>query len=588
MDNDEDFLLDDEDFLPEDSPEENNTVLESTNDSQIIPDTSEHNNTIPIEDILNNQVDIENDNEQINDEYESEKIKTFIYSNAKILPVIAFLFVSVLGVYIFINNVKADMKNLIKIEENQKVGYINDTGNVIVKPKYLYGTDFYNGYAIVKNYNNLYGIIDGKGNNEISFGNIFSANLYGNKYIVSKFTNEGLKMGILDSNLKEVTRFKYDNLSYLKDGIFIYTYNDTMGIMNSDGKEIYAYKVDEVDDKNISIEVSNLTDKSSSDIYARVKVNASSTIINTRTGNEVYKYTLEDIKVLDNNVFYIKNDNENNKYFVIKDDKIVFETSSYKRLRVEDLSSNIAIAIRDDAKIDYINLLDKQKINQEGSVKYTYSDSVILKQIYNFQTSKEEYTIFTPKKVLGTFENIKPVDDTYVNGFMKIYTDNNKYGFINKQGEVITKNNYDKVNDFDKSGYAIVSNDNTYGIINSSGKEVVPLKYDEIKFLDSKLFSNVEKMTSEELFIYRDNNSYGIINSQGKILAKAVYDNFKTVTTKYPIIKVKYNNENMLLNLRTFKELPIDSSDIQIYDDYILSGDDYYNYDGELIYTIGG
>ena len=73
---------------------------------------------------------------------------------------------------------------LFKIEENSKTGYIDNSGEVIVKPKYLYGTDFYKGYAIVKNYNSLYGIIDGKGKNKIAFGNIFSATLYGNRYAV--------------------------------------------------------------------------------------------------------------------------------------------------------------------------------------------------------------------------------------------------------------------------------------------------------------------------------------------------------------------------------------------------------------------
>ena len=62
---------------------------------------------------------------------------------------------------------------------------------VIVKPKYLYGTDYYKGYAIVKNYNNLYGILDSKGKTKIAFGNIFTATLYGNRYVVKM----GLKWG---------------------------------------------------------------------------------------------------------------------------------------------------------------------------------------------------------------------------------------------------------------------------------------------------------------------------------------------------------------------------------------------------------
>ena len=494
-----------------------------------------------------------------------------------------------IGVYIFINKANADSVNLIKIEENSKTGYIDNSGEVIVKPKYLYGTDFYKGYAIVKNYNSLYGIIDGKGKNKIAFGNIFSATLYGNRYAVSKFTNEGLKMGLMTSNLEELTRFKYDNITYSKSGVFIFTRDETMGIMNNDGKEIYTYKVDEIDDRNISVEVSNLTDDSTSEVYAKVKINSSSTIINTKTGNEVYKYTLDEINVLDNNVFYIKNKTGNNKYFVIKNDKIVFETTDYKRIRIENLDSNIAICIKDNAQIDYVNLLDKSIINADDGKDYTYSDGVVLIKKYDFNLKKEVYTIYTPNKELGTFSDIKTIDNKFQNDFMKIKTQNDKYGFINKNGNVVTKKEYEEVSDYNKNGFAIVSNDNLYGVINEKGKEAVQLKYDEIIFLNDTLFKNIKKLTKKELFIFKEKDRYGIIDSDGKELIKPIYDSFDIITTKYPIIKGKYNGENVIINLETFKDLSIKSpKKIQVYENYIISNNSYYNYNGEMIYTVGG
>ena len=594
---DNDFLSDDEDFLPitpsndeKTSNEENSEKIISL-DEIIKPDdstiTDEKENTQILEDVVSSIPDI-SVSETLDEEIQNKKSNKMIYKYAKVLPVIAFTFVSVLGIYIFIHNVNADIINLIKIVEKEKVGYINNEGNVIVKPKYLYGSDYYKGYAIVKNYNNLYGIIDGKGDTEISFGNIFSANLYGNRYIVSKFTNDGLKMGLLDSSLKEVTRIKYDNLSYSKSGIFMYTYNDTMGVMNNDGKEIYSYKVDEVDDKNISVEVSNVDSKTSDATYAKIKINSSSTIINILTGNEVYKYTLDDIMVLDNNVFYIKNETGNNKYFIIKDDRIIYQTDQYKRVRVEDIDSNIAIGIKDDSTLDYINLLTKEKINTDGNVKYTYSDGVVLQEMYNFQTSKNEFNVITPEKTIGSFYDVKLDSNEFVNGYIKIITENNKYNFINKNGNIISKKEYEEASDFNENGYAIVSNDKTYGVIDTSGKEVINLKYDNIKFIDDTLFNSIYKTTGQELFIFKENNKYGIINSDGKIVVKAIYDNFKTVTTKYPIIKAKYEGSNVLINLETFKELSINATNsIQIYKDYIISKDEYYNYNGQLIYTVG-
>ena len=567
MDDKDRILLDDEDFLPMSPSEEKN---EQQNSENISID----------ENIFSSQTEEIKKGNNI--------IKSLSYKNVRILPVIAFLFVSALGIYIFINNVNADIINLIKIEQKQKVGYINSDGNVIVKPKYLYGTDFYKGHAIVKNYNNLFGIINGKGNNDISFGNIFSAVQYSDRYIISKFTNEGLKMGLLDSNLKEVTRFKYDNLAYSDSGIFIFTENDKMGMMNKDGKELFSYKVDEIDDRNISLDVSKVTDKTVSNTYAKIKINESSTIINIKTGKEVYKYTLDDIRVLDNNVFYIKNEKGNNLYFVIKDDQVVFQTTDYKRVRVEDINSNIAIAIKEDTSIDYIDLLKKEVINKDENIKYTYSDGVILKKEYNHQASKDEYTIFTPNKVLGTFSDIKLEDGTFVNGFAKVITDDNKYNFINKNGQIISKSNYDEVSDFNDNNYAIVSNDNLYGLIDSNGREILKVNYEDIIFLDSDLFDSIYKKTNEKLFIFKDNNKYGIINSNGKVMIKPIYNSFDIVTTKYPIISGEYNGEKILVNLQTFKDLSIDSSNVEIYEDYIISDNDYYNYSGDLIYNAGG
>lgn len=518
-----------------------------------------------------------------------QKSELVVQKMSKFFPVIAFAFVSILGIYIFLNNAKADNVNLIKIEEKAKTGYIDNSGEVIVKPKYLYGTDYYKGYAVVKNYNSLYGILDSKGKTKIAFGNIFTATLYGNRYVVSKFTSDGLKMGLLNENLDELTRFKYDNLTYSKSGVFIFTRDETMGIMNSDGKEIYTYKVDEVDDRNISIEISNLTEGNDSDLYAKIKINSSSTIINTTTGKEVYKYTLDDINVLDNNVFYIKNSSGKNKYFIIKNDKVVYESSDYKRIRVENLNSNIAIGIKEDASIDYINIIDKKVINNDESIKYTYSDGVILKEQYNFNAKKIMYTIYTPSKEFGTFSDLKPYDNKYVNGYLKIKTENDKYEFVNKKGNVITKKEYEELSDFNKNGYAIVSNDNLYGVIDSKGKEIIDEKYDEIIFLNDNLFKNVKKISKNELFIFKENNKYGIINSDGKVVIKANYDDFDTITTKYPIIEGTYNGEKFLINLNTLKELSIKVNDkVEIYNNYIISSLNYYNYNGEQIYTLGG
>ena len=527
------------------------------------------------------------------------KIKDISPKNSKIsfkkptiiIPVIAFIFVSILGMYLFISNSHADTTNLIKIVENEKYGYIDTDGTVITRAKYIYGTDYYKGHAVVKNENNLYGVLNSKGVLEIPFGNYYYIGLFGNRYIASKQTKDGLKQALLDSSLNNKTSFKYDTISYAKNGIYLFTRGETMGVLNTEGKEIYSFKVDEIDSKNIDIDISPVTkDISLSNRYAKVKVNDSSTIINLSTGKKVFKYTLDKIEVLDNNVFYIKSEskNLNNIYIVIGDNKVKLKTTKYLRVRVDDIDSDIAIGINDDSSISYINLNTQEEINVDKNNKYTYGDGIVVEKRYDFNLEDYNYNIITADGIVSSFRNYIPTTGEFSNDKLIVQVSENKYNFINKKGKLLSKTLYDTVSDFNENGYAIVSNNGMYGVINSSGKEVVKLSYYNIMFLDEEM----DKLLSEKnrkLFIYQDGTErYGIIDSKGKNETNALYDKIDYITDKYPIIKVKYNGELLLYNLESNKELPIKvtSNNITIKDNYIIVGNSYYNYSGKLIYTV--
>lgn len=508
-----------------------------------------------------------------------------------IFPVIAFIFVSILGMYIFVNNSKADTNDLIKIEENGKYGYIDTEGTVITRAKYVYGTDYYKGHAVVKNENNLYGVLNSKGVLEIPFGNYYYIGLFGNRYIASKVTKDGLKQAMLDSNLEELTSFKYDTVSYAKSGVYLFTRDETMGILNKEGKEIFTFKVDEVDDKNIDIEISPVTeDTGLENRYAKIKVNDSSAIINLKTGKIAYNYTLDDIEVLKNNVFYIKSKdaNENSTYIVVGDETIKLKTNKYQRVRVEDLNSNIAICVNDDTSLSFVNLSNKQTINENTTNDYYYGDGLILEKTYDFERNREVYNILSYKGKEGSFDTYKPVSNEFVNDMLNIRVNENKYNYINKEGKLANDSSYDLITDYNEKGYAIVANDNTYGVINRKGKEVVKLSYENIEYLDDDIYKLLSESYKKDLFLFTDKNSnYGIVNSKNKVEIDSIYDRVDYITDKYPIILVTYEGDDLLLNLATSKELPIkiSSGDIVVKSNYILVGDAYYNYSGKLIYS---
>ena len=528
------------------------------------------------------------------------KIKDIAPKNSKIsfrkptiiIPVIAFIFVSLLGMYLFISNSHADSINLIKIEENNKYGYIDSEGAIITRAKYIYGTDYYKGHAIVKNENNLYGVLNSKGVLEIPFGNYYYIGLFGDRYIASKQTNDGLKQALLASNLDTLTSFKYDTISYAKNDIYLFTRDETMGILNKEGKEIYSLKVDETDNKNIDIEISPVSeDIDLSNRYAVVKLNDSSTIVNLKTGKKVYKYTLDTIEVLKNNVFYIKSKttDSNSTYIVIDNDKVKLKTNRYLRVKVEDIDSKIAIAINDDSSIAYINLNDGEEINDSENNTYTYGDGVVLEKTHDFSSNKDVYNIITSKGVVGSFDTYIPVNGKYSNNKLTVKLYEGKFNYINTKGELINNNEYDTASDYNANGYAIVSKNDTYGIINSNGKEVIKLSYNNIINIDDDISKLLINKYNKKLFLYQEENEkYGIINIDGSIESKAIYDDIEYITTEYPIIKVNYGGDRLLYNLATNKELPINitTEDITIKDNYIVVGSSYYNYSGKLIYTV--
>lgn len=530
-----------------------------------------------------------------------DKIKVIPARNTKvsfkkksiIFPIIAFIFVSVLGMYLFVNNSRADTSNLIRIEEHRKFGFIDSEGTVIVRAKYTSATEFYKGYAIVKNNNNLYGVVNSKGVLEVPFGTYYYIGLFGNRYITSKITNKGLKQALLNTKLEELTSFKYDSISYSNDGMYLFTRDETMGILNKDGKEIYSFKVDEVDDKNIEIEISELDEKFPlSERYAKVKVNDSSTIINLSTGKEIYRYTLKDINVLKNNVFYITSDeaNENSIYIVINDNQIKLKTSNYKRVRVDDYDSNIAIAINDDATISYINLLTQKTINENKNDEYFYGDGLVLQKTHDFNKNKDIYNIISAKKILGSFMDYKPVNNTFYSKILNVELHDGKYNYVDKSGNLLNSSAYDITTEFNDDNYAIVTNDGNYGIINNKGKEIVKLKFDYLDFISSDLFKTIKNKYGKELFITSNaSGKYGFINSKGKIEINTNYDKIEFISDDTPIVLVSKSDKKYLLDISTGKEIPVeivDLDDIEIRDNYILINRNYYSYSGKIIYTV--
>ena len=212
-----------------------------------------------VEELINNsssdlKVEISLDAEKL-DEYKPN-IKDFNIKSAKTRKVLKksmlyMIIVMLLGFEFFVNKTGKILNDLrvyasdnqpIRIEQNEKYGYIDYTGQKIVNPKYTYAENFIKGYAIVKNASNLPLIIDKGGKEIYTSGTFFSVFRAETDIIASKVTKKGLKYGILDQDLKVKTDFMYDSISYV-NGAYTFVDGNTVGVLNSNGKRIYKYKL---------------------------------------------------------------------------------------------------------------------------------------------------------------------------------------------------------------------------------------------------------------------------------------------------------------------------------------------------------
>lgn len=91
---------------------------------------------------------------------------------------------------------------------------------------------------------------------------------------------------------------------------------------------------------------------------------------------------------------------------------------------------------------------------------------------------------------------------------------NEKYGYMNKQRELVVPYRYKYANEF-KEGLAIVSQNDKFGAINNMGKTIIPLKFDYLGNYSEGLAVYSEKNH------WNDDYSYGYIDKKGDVSIKA-------------------------------------------------------------------
>lgn len=268
--------------------------------------------------------------------------------------------------------------------------------------------------------------------------------------------NQG-KWGISDGS--NIISAKYDfpvnftykipfSLKHKKSKLAVVSINDKYGYVNNKGEEIIPLQFDSASD---FIEG-----------YAAVKKNGKWGFIN-EMGNNITGFEYDDVNDFSEGLAYTEK--EGNKGFIDKTGILVIP------------------------------------IQYDSATKFQQGLATIIKNEKQGLINRQGELIIPPKySLIYPFENDLAV----------ALNNDNKFGFIDKTGEVIIPFVYDRAMSFYGNASAVMK-DGKWGFIDKKGTIVLPLKY------DNPIFG------SDDMYLISKNRKYGFANANGKIIIEPQY-----------------------------------------------------------------
>ena len=443
--------------------------------------------------------------------------------------------VNSIGINGIVSNIPYE-KTVLKYKKDGKYGIINFDGKEITKPIYeeIKGLENKESELLVK-YSGKYGVINVKGAKLIKpeYDNIVADGFYTDKnnyglsgYILSNKTQEGYKYGYINYKYNEVLNVEYDTIERIldtkniEDTYLIASKNGKYGVVKNNKVLInYSYQGIEYNSDNSMFEIEK------NDKYGIIDYTGNSIIPIEYTGIEI-------------NGIYIQafNDEERKVYNILGE---VITDLKYEAI-LKTQNENYQITINEDGFYGIINAQNEELVkNKYNYIEYLFEDYFIVSNEngkLGVINSKEEVKLELKYDVLQKIENTNVIEakilkekntDIYSsnlelvysvkegfiykeNEYLKVYSkeedkyldfnggileakevfkDNtlisskkdNKWGFVDRNENIVVEYNYDKVTEFNEYGYAGIKLNNKWGVIDSKGNIVKEPSYEDIE-----------------------------------------------------------------------------------------------------------
>jgi hypothetical protein len=372
-----------------------------------------------------------------------------------------------------------------KLGESGLYGYMDATGEFVIKPQFDQAMPFTNGIARVKiRYH--WRLINTKG----------------------KFVNKSL----------------YEEISDFRNGVAVVRQKQSLasdkivyGLVNTKGAEVIEPRYDYFTPaSDLSLCIVGIKEPVPGKAETRIRFG----VINA-SGKAILPVDFQAIREYNFKLFAVKNSNGSWQVYTAEGLPVFVGTYTDIKEFDEELAT-----VRQGSKWGVIHR------NGEMVVKHLYKD--IIKKgassydLVNFTqwkvVSKKKETLFSTD-----YDNLKPLD-TGIFG----YQFEGKYGLLNEKGERICGSLYEDIFPFVKD-LALFKSGVHYGVLNKRGEVILPARYQVIE-IDSS--SNIIKV--------KETDKWGIVSKSGKAITPLIYEEVKI--QPYGLFAVKQGKQWYLLD----------------------------------------
>ncbi|MEO5948316.1 MAG: WG repeat-containing protein [Chitinophagaceae bacterium] len=400
------------------------------------------------------------------------------------------------------NSVNDFSEGRARLKLNGLYGFVDNTGAIIIPIKYSNAGDFSEGKASVE-LNDLYGYLDKTGKVVIPFkysyadefkDGVASVILDGESFNID---NRGIRQKDEDEEEKQ-----YDQMFFSKDGLRKVKLNNKYGFIDEDGNEITEIEYDDAGDFYEGM--------------AAVKKDGKMGFIN-KVGKIVIPLMYDYAEYFSEGLAYVVTATDkysNSVFFIDKTNTKVISLKSYSdyaRQFHEGL-----LAVKNNDGWGYLDKSGKIAIkNQYSAIAKNFDNGYATVGIWNggmgayYGIIDKNGTEILPVKY-------SEIRDGFEDGIFCIQYINKdsvkfKYGAMDKSGKIIIPFIYDDTRHIG-NGLIMIRKNGKYGAVNYSNKIVIPVNYDFVGHF------------SEGLFHIQINKKWGYINSNGDIIISPKYD----------------------------------------------------------------